>query len=110
MTVTRPEVTPTEVARRWFTEVWNGRDASTIEELMHPSSSGQTHAGVVNGPTEWREKIWEPLMSAFSNLAIESKTSWPTVTTSRSGGGSPWITLEKASESRPRDSPSTSPE
>ena len=60
-----------EVATRWFKEVWNERKASTIMELMHPTASGRTHAGEIHGREDWKARIWEPLVSAFSNIVVD---------------------------------------
>lgn len=64
-------ITGAEIGRRWFAEVWNQASDSTIEELMHPRAQGHTHAGVIHSRQEWKERIWDPLMAAFSNIRIE---------------------------------------
>ena len=48
--------TPTEVATRWFKEVWNEGKPSTIAELMHPSAIGHTSSGETKGPEDWRRR------------------------------------------------------
>jgi hypothetical protein len=59
-----------EVARRWFNEVWTERKESTIGELMHPAAIGHSSAADTMGPAEWKARVWTPLTSAFSNIAV----------------------------------------
>jgi steroid delta-isomerase-like uncharacterized protein len=46
--------TPTsQLARRWFEEVWNQRSAETVEELLHPAAVGHMEGLDVRGPAEF---------------------------------------------------------
>ena len=58
------------LARRWFEEVWNQRRVETIEELLTPSSTCESEAGILRGPDEFRSKVHQPLLSAFPDLRI----------------------------------------
>jgi len=62
--------TPTEVATRWFNEVWNDRESSAIGVLMHPSAVGHTSSGETRGPEDWRRRVWDVLTGAFSDIRV----------------------------------------
>jgi steroid delta-isomerase-like uncharacterized protein len=59
-----------ELARRWFDEVWNGRRAEAIAELVAPASECHTAAGILRGPEAFRTAVFEPFVSAFPDLHV----------------------------------------
>ena len=60
----------TALARRWFEEVWNGRNAELIDELIAPESVCQSAGGLLRGPDEFKTKVFLPFIAAFPDLRI----------------------------------------
>jgi steroid delta-isomerase-like uncharacterized protein len=58
-----------EVARRWFDEVWNGRRAETIHELLLPDSVGHLENGDVVGPHAFAA-VHAEFLKAFPDLQV----------------------------------------
>jgi steroid delta-isomerase-like uncharacterized protein len=61
--------TPTELARRWFQEVWNDRREATVDELMAERLEGHMESADVNRRAEFKEQ-WRVLLEAFPDLAV----------------------------------------
>ena len=57
------------IVRRWFSEVWNNGDASTIDELLAPGAivDGLIPGQVHKGPEEFKE-FHKLMRSAFSDF------------------------------------------
>jgi predicted ester cyclase len=62
--------TGVDVARRWFSEVWNQRRGETIGELMDPKCVAHTSLGPVVGPEEWKKAFWTPFVTGFSDIVV----------------------------------------
>ncbi|HEX8170879.1 MAG TPA: ester cyclase [Thermoanaerobaculia bacterium] len=60
---------PTTIARRWFEEVWNGRDDAAVEQLMAPESYGHVEGGDVRGPEDFR-RMRDTFLAALPDLHI----------------------------------------
>lgn len=59
----------TQLARRWFQEVWNERRAETIHELLLPDSVGHLENGDIVGPEAF-QKVHAEFLKAFPNLQV----------------------------------------
>ncbi len=59
------------LARRWFDEVWNRRNAGAIFEMMDGDCEGRGMVGPIRGPEEWRERQYAPFVDAFPDLHLE---------------------------------------
>ena len=59
-----------EVGRRWFEEVWNGRRAEGVDELMAADSYGHVENGEFRGHEGFRE-MQRGFLSALPDLHIE---------------------------------------
>ena len=64
-------MTPKELATRWFTEIWNGRNPGVIHELMHPECLGHTEAGTLVGPDAFVTHMYEAFTAAFPDIQLE---------------------------------------
>lgn len=62
--------TPSEIARRWFDEVWKQRKASTIYELSAPKIVGHMAHGRVETPAAF-EAVWKEMLALLPDLALE---------------------------------------
>ena len=60
-----------DIAIAWFERVWNQKDATAIQDLMHPEAVAHTEGGVVSGPAGFMEALHSPLMSAFPDIRVE---------------------------------------
>lgn len=61
------------LARRWFEEVWNGRRAETVHELLTAESTCESEFGKLTGPEAFLERVHGPFLSAFPDLRITIK-------------------------------------
>lgn len=57
-------------AVRWFNEVWNERRSETIDELLAEGSVGETEAGILQGASDFKERVHGPFLSAFPDLKV----------------------------------------
>jgi steroid delta-isomerase-like uncharacterized protein len=58
------------LARRWFTEVWNERRESTVNELLAPDAAGHMEGGLeVRGPAEFHP-VRAALIGAFPDFEL----------------------------------------
>jgi steroid delta-isomerase-like uncharacterized protein len=60
------------LARRWFDQVWNEKNADTIEEMVAPACviHGLSEEGLVlRGPAQFR-RFYEPFRAAFPDIHI----------------------------------------
>ena len=62
--------TNSQLARRWFEEVWNQNKPETVTELLHPEVVGQMEGRVVRSPEEFLEARRE-LLAALPDLRVE---------------------------------------
>lgn len=58
------------IARRWFEELWNKRNAAVLDELLDPAAVGDTEGGRISGHREFIEKLHLPLIGAFPDLRV----------------------------------------
>lgn len=58
------------LARRWFDEVWNGRQPEVVHELIAPEGVGHLPSGDVVGPEPFLERVYRPFLAAFPDLHI----------------------------------------
>ena len=59
------------LVRRWFEEVWNQRRSETIDELITPESVCYADNGPIRGPSEFKQRQFEPFLAAFPDLRVE---------------------------------------
>lgn len=59
----------TELARRWFEEVWNLRRDATVHELLHTEGAGHMEGMDVQGPEEFLPAR-AALLDAFPDLRV----------------------------------------
>lgn len=59
------------IARRWFEEVWNQRKSETIDELVAADSLCFTDDGVIQGPEQFRERMYLPFLGAFPDIQVQ---------------------------------------
>ena len=62
--------TNSQLARRWFDDVWNRRKEETVRELLHPDIVGQMEGRVVNSPDEFLQARRE-MLTALPDLRVE---------------------------------------
>jgi steroid delta-isomerase-like uncharacterized protein len=60
----------TEIARRWFEEVWNQHREQTIYELMAPDASCVAEAGSFTGHAGFIAHFYKPLRSAVPDMKV----------------------------------------
>lgn len=60
-----------DLAIAWFERVWNQKDASAIQDLMHPDAVAHTEGGEVRGPAGFMDVLHAPLMAAFPDIRVE---------------------------------------
>ncbi len=58
-----------ELAKRWFEEVWNRRQAATARVLLHPEGIGHLEGMDVRGPEEFLAAR-DVLLGAFPDLRV----------------------------------------
>jgi predicted ester cyclase len=62
--------TNSQLARRWFEEVWNQNKPETVTELLHPSIVGQMEGRVIRSPEEFLQARRE-MLTAMPDLRVE---------------------------------------
>jgi predicted ester cyclase len=62
--------TNSQLARRWFDDVWNRRKEETVRELLHPDIVGQMEGRVVSSPDEFLQARRE-MLTALPDLRVE---------------------------------------
>ena len=62
--------TPTELARRWFEEVWNDRREATVDELMAARMEGYMEGADIHTPADFKAARRQ-LLDAFPDLRIK---------------------------------------
>jgi predicted ester cyclase len=63
------ETANTQLARRWFEDVWNRRHEATIHELLHPEAVGHLEGVDVHGVAEFLDAR-ASLLGAFPDLHV----------------------------------------
>jgi steroid delta-isomerase-like uncharacterized protein len=58
------------IARRWFEEVWNRRNANAIGELMAERCVGRSVVGDTTSANAWKEACFTPMSSAIPDLHV----------------------------------------
>ncbi len=64
-------MTPDAVARRWFKEVWNERNESAIDRLMHPDAVAHGLAGEPIRGREGFKGLFRTFHTALGDLQID---------------------------------------
>ena len=64
-------MTNTDVARRWFEEVWNQKSQQTVHELVGPDSVCDSEGGALRGPDTFIDQAHTPMLAAFPDLHVE---------------------------------------
>jgi predicted ester cyclase len=59
------------LVRRWFEEIWNQRRPQVIDELLTAESVCHAEDGPIRGPAEFKERQYDPFISAFPDLRVE---------------------------------------
>lgn len=59
------------LARRWFEELWNQRRGELIDELLAADGCCYSAGGVLRGRDAFRQRIYEPFLSAFPDLRVQ---------------------------------------
>lgn len=60
---------PTELARRWFEEVWNQRRGATVTELLAPGAPGHMEGAEIVGPEQFLQAR-AALLEAFPDIQV----------------------------------------
>ncbi len=58
------------LARRWFEEVWNGREPSTIDELLHDEIVHHAESGTIIGKQTFKDLLHDVFLTAFPDLRM----------------------------------------
>lgn len=61
---------PKELAQRWFHEIWNQKNTTTIYEILDREGVGHTEGGVFVGPDQFEHQMFRPLITAFPDLSV----------------------------------------
>jgi steroid delta-isomerase-like uncharacterized protein len=61
---------PSQIARRWFDEVWNKRNEDVIYELMAEDGVGHTANGPITGPAAFHS-MWKGFIALLPDLRLE---------------------------------------
>jgi len=64
-----PHPTNSQLARKWFDEVWNQRMDSTVHELLHPNVVGHMEGLEVRSPADYLQAR-AALLDAFPDLRV----------------------------------------
>jgi len=64
-------MTNSDIARRWFDEVWNEGRAETVRELLGPDSVCDSEGGELRGPDAFIDQVQVPFLNAFPDLQTE---------------------------------------
>jgi steroid delta-isomerase-like uncharacterized protein len=59
-----------QMAKRWFEEMWNQRNAAVIDEMLHPDACGHMQGVETRGHEDFR-KVREGLLDALPDLHLE---------------------------------------
>lgn len=59
------------IARRWFEEIWNGREIGKIHEFLTEVSVCHSEDGILKGTKDFIEKVYQPFVKAFPDLQVE---------------------------------------
>jgi steroid delta-isomerase-like uncharacterized protein len=62
---------PSELARRFFEEVWNERRAEAIKEFAHPQAVAHHTNGELTSPEQFRDIVHKRFLDAFPDLHID---------------------------------------
>ena len=62
--------TNSQLARRWFDDVWNRRKEETVRELLHPEIVGQMEGRTVRSRDEFLQARRE-MLTALPDLRVE---------------------------------------
>src|SRR5438128_2715484 len=63
------DATNSQLARRWFDEVWNQRKESTVHELLHPDVVAHMEGLEVRSPAEFAQAR-AALLDGFPDLRV----------------------------------------
>ncbi|HYX19907.1 MAG TPA: ester cyclase [Thermoanaerobaculia bacterium] len=62
--------TNSQLARRWFHDVWTRGREETVREMLHPDIVGQMEGGMVRSPEDFLEARRE-MLAALPDLRVE---------------------------------------
>ena len=59
-----------DLARRWFEQVWNQRNAATIDELLHDEAVGYMEGPIVTRGRDDFKRVRAQLLDAFPDIHL----------------------------------------
>jgi len=68
------DTSSTQLARRWFNDVWNDRREATIHELLHPDAIGHLEGVDVRGVEEFLQ-MRAALLEAFPDMRVNVEST-----------------------------------
>lgn len=60
-----------QLAKKWFVELWNKKNAAIIDAMMAPNASGLTEGGEIKGPAHFKSLVFEPFITALPDVKVK---------------------------------------